>query len=307
MNTLKSIPNLVKGAIAFVTLIIVFIGLIRDNLYLSVIIILACLLVAIIGYCVIVIASKEESKIYAGKKFRYPKKNRILFTIVLVLLIIFSILLFIPQKNRDFVWIAFNGTLTPTPTSTPPRTPTPTSTSIPTSTPTITSTPEPRILELGKNIFLTFTSGEQERGLQTIVISELEPGWYSFEFESFNPPNSGYFIVWDYVALMDGRDIIWEIGQKEAPADFSPSAYQEFCDPNEQIGCEFEYVVQSNEARDFPKEINDGDYPSVTVSFFLTEEESENDLMLILSTLYSTHTEADHFDMKVSLMETNQP
>ena len=59
---------------------------------------------------------------------------------------------------------------------------------------------------------ITFTSGMDR---QTITFKLHQPGQYRLVLENANPPWSGYYLQWDYLALKQGNTAIWDIGQSE--------------------------------------------------------------------------------------------
>jgi hypothetical protein len=156
-------------------------------------------------------------------------------------------------------------------------------------------------LKPGNSRVLTFTSGAAERGKQMLKIRVDQAGKYSIKLENDNPAWSGYWIVWDYIALKMNNKPIWEIGENESPPDFSEKASSEFCDPNQRTNCKTEFTAGLTKSADFAKDLNDGVRPVATVNFTLTTEHANKDLILVLSTLYATHTGAENFKMKVTL------
>jgi hypothetical protein len=157
-------------------------------------------------------------------------------------------------------------------------------------------------LKPGESLLLTFTSGvSSETGRQRVGIETGGPGNYIVELENANPTYSGYWIVWDYIALMDVQTPVWKIGEDEAPTDYSKKAFSEFCDPELRQDCVTDYTVGSTRDSDFCKDLNDGLFPLAKIKFNLSQDQASRSLTLVLSTLYSTHDGAEHFRMKVSL------
>ena len=159
-------------------------------------------------------------------------------------------------------------------------------------------------LKPGESVVVIFSSGSSsETGRQMVPIRVDEPRQYTIVLENANPTGSGYWIIWDYISLEKGNTLIWEIGEDEAPPDYSDKAFSEFCDPQppKLQDCTTEFTIASTKAEDFSKDFNDGEFPTARINFTLTEKQLDADLMLVLSTLYSTHPGIDHFKMKVTL------
>jgi hypothetical protein len=157
----------------------------------------------------------------------------------------------------------------------------------------------------GSPLLVTFTSGVgQETGRQEIPISALKPGRYSLVLQNASPEHSGTWLIWDYLALKSGQNLVWEIGDAETPADYSPQASDEFCDnPEPGGGCIGEFTVGATTVADFMKELNDWSFMTEKINFEITEEQANADLTLVLSTLYSSHEGAAHFNMQLKLEE----
>lgn len=161
---------------------------------------------------------------------------------------------------------------------------------------------EEPVLRAGESVILTLSSGEPlERGRQTVHLQAGQAGQYALKLESANPALSGYWMVWDYLSLKEGKTPVWEIGEDETPTDYSAKASSELCDPGVREDCTREFTIGSTRDKDFPKELNDGEINAVQINFSLTEQQARSDLALVLSTLYSTHPGVDHFKMKVTL------
>lgn len=158
----------------------------------------------------------------------------------------------------------------------------------------------------GTSHLVTFTSGvNQETGRQEIRIGRLTAGRYTLILHNVSPQYSEHWIIWDYLALKSGQDLVWEIGNSETPDDFSPTAYDEFCNPQTRNDCNTEFTVGATSVGDFVKELNDGIFPTEKVHFEITEQQAQADLTLILSTLDSTHQGAENFPLEANLVSTN--
>jgi hypothetical protein len=157
---------------------------------------------------------------------------------------------------------------------------------------------------------LTFTSGTPgtptEMGRQTVTIRVDRPGQYRLVLENANPPWSNYWLQWDYLALKQGDTVIWAIGDDEVPPTYSSEAASELCDPGRSSDCTVTFVVGATKASAFFSDLNDGARPMETVSFTLTDQQTNVDLTLVLSTLNSTHGDPTHFKMKVTLESISQ-
>ena len=199
------------------------------------------------------------------------------------------------------------STLQPSSSTPTPAKPAPviTPTLQPTDTPTSTRTPQPTFISTPtakpNHTMLTFTSGDQERGRQAVALRVDQPGKYQIVMENANPINSGAWLIWDYLSLAVGSRLLWQLGNDDTPADYSAQAYAEFCDPQKRT-CRSEIdAAGTTPSSEFRKDLNDGDNRIARIGFQLTEADVDKDLILTLSTLYSTH-DASKFVMKVSIV-----
>lgn len=161
-----------------------------------------------------------------------------------------------------------------------------------------------------KNI--TFTAavkelGTPETGRQSINLGRIQqPGRYILQLVTDDQPFSGHWLEWDYLALQAGDSFIWQIGQDETPPDYNYTgqATDEFCDTGVRTDCktEFEVIAGRIDERNVPKTLNDGDFPLIRIAFTVTPAQIGVDLVLTLSTLYSSHVPATKdFRMQVTL------
>jgi hypothetical protein len=153
---------------------------------------------------------------------------------------------------------------------------------------------------------LVFTSGRTERGRQRVDLGAAgQPGRYTLRLESANPSQSGHWLEWDYLALDADGKTMWQIGENEAPPDYSAQASDEFCKLITPANCQsaFEVAAGKVDPAAFPKTLNDGSNSAVYIEFIVTPEQAGSNLVLTLSTLYSTHTNPDveGFRMQVTL------
>ena len=156
---------------------------------------------------------------------------------------------------------------------------------------------------------LTFTAAVEElstteTGKQDIGLGRIEqPGRYVLQLANDNPPLSGHWIEWDYLALKAGGSIVWQIGQAETPPVYGSPASDEFCSTAEHTDCRagFEVVAGKIDERSFPKTLNDGAFPVVRIVFTVPPEQTGADLVLTLSTLYSSHV-PDTRDFKIRVI-----
>jgi hypothetical protein len=157
---------------------------------------------------------------------------------------------------------------------------------------------------------LTFTSavqelGTTETGRQSISLGRIkQPGRYILQLANDNPPFSGHWIEWDYLALKAGGSFIWQIGQEETPPVYGPQASDEFCSTAEHTDCRTGFEVNAGriDERSFPRTLNDGAFPVIRIVFTVTPEQAGADLDLTLSTLYSSHVpDIKDFRMQVAL------
>lgn len=160
---------------------------------------------------------------------------------------------------------------------------------------------------------LTLTSaapelGTTEAGRQDISLGRIkQPGQYVLQLANDNPPYSSHWIEWDYLALKAGDNYIWQIGQDETPPDYNYTnrATDEFCDTGGRTDCRIGFRVTGGkiDERNLAKTLNDGIYPVVRIAFTVTQEQTDADLVLTLSTLYSSHVpDTKDFRMQVSLL-----
>ncbi len=161
-------------------------------------------------------------------------------------------------------------------------------------------------------VVVTFTSavpelGTPETGRQRINLGSLkQPGQYVLQLANDNPPFSGHWLEWDYLALEAGSRFLWWIGQDETTPDhnYTGSPTDEFCSTDPQTDCRtgFEVVAGRIDERKFPKTLNDGEFPVIRIAFTVTHEQTSADLSLTLSTLYSSHLpDTKDFRMQVTL------
>ena len=83
-----------------------------------------------------------------------------------------------------------------------------------------------------------------------------------------------------------GPELIWKIGDDEAPPDYTEKAFDEF-------DCEKpfnpHYYVHTDPYSKFPQGINDGEFTQIYIHYNLTYEQANKTLGLLLDTLYATH------------------
>ena len=94
-------------------------------------------------------------------------------------------------------------------------------------------------------------------------------------------------LIWEVCAIDQPaiNNIIWELGDDEAPPDYGDTAFDEF----DQSGFDGHYYADTEPVSEFPKEINDGTLTQIYVYYTLNSEEANEDLYLFLDTLYATH------------------
>jgi len=90
---------------------------------------------------------------------------------------------------------------------------------------------------------------------------------------------------------------IWKLGDNEAPPNYSPAAFDEF---NQTKPFNPHYYISTN-ISDFPKEINDGDFTQIFIHFNLTKEEADNEQLLFLDTLDTTHGNVHYFNLRIKV------
>ncbi len=159
---------------------------------------------------------------------------------------------------------------------------------------------------------LTFTSalpelGTPETGRQDINLGALDqPGRYVLQLMNDSPSFSGHWLEWDYLSLTAGDSFLWQIGQSETPPDlnYTGQVTDEFCSMAVPAECKIEFEVVSGkiDERSFPKTLNDGQVSEVKIKFQVAPEQTGTDLILTLSTLYSSHVpDTRDFKMRVIL------
>jgi hypothetical protein len=152
---------------------------------------------------------------------------------------------------------------------------------------------------------LTFTS-RPEAGRQNIPLRLDQPGRYMLILTQANPsqanPPEQYWIIWDYIGLLQGDTPIWEIGESEAPPDYTEAAFGELCKPHIRSDCTNSFVVGTTRAGDFVYDMNNGTRPGATIAFTITDQQANSTPTLVLSTLYASHGEIERFALTVSLV-----
>jgi hypothetical protein len=146
---------------------------------------------------------------------------------------------------------------------------------------------------------LTFTS-QPEVGRQSILLRLDQPGRYTLTFAQANPAGP-YWIIWDYIGLFQGNTPLWEIGESEAPPDYTDAAFSEFCKPHIRSDCTSEFVVGTTSVGDFVYDINASERPTATITFTVADRQANSAPTLVLSTLYASHDTIERFALKVSL------
>ncbi|HLL71527.1 MAG TPA: tetratricopeptide repeat protein [Pyrinomonadaceae bacterium] len=109
---LKDLPNTVKGLIGFVTTLITFVILIRNNFSLGVVIFGAVLLVALFGLCVRIVTAKTISGTGFNRresKYKYPQYRPHAFAGI-CLIVLAVALLFVVRSSRYYILAALAGT-----------------------------------------------------------------------------------------------------------------------------------------------------------------------------------------------------
>ncbi len=175
------------------------------------------------------------------------------------------------------------------------------------SSPLTSSPPQAGIVS---NKTLTFTAAVPDLGTidtekQTVSLMKVEePGRYVLQVANDNAPLSGHWLEWDYLALKAGGSFVWQIGQEETPPVYGAQASDEFCSTGEHTDCRagFEVIAGRIDERSFPKTLNDGVFPVIRIVFTVSPEQTGADLVLTLSTLYSSHIpDIKGFRMQVTL------
>jgi hypothetical protein len=156
---------------------------------------------------------------------------------------------------------------------------------------------------VGEYRFGSGSSPHPEERSITIDESCVEPGENMIVLENASYPPTDHWLIWDSLSLeavLGG--VIWELGENEAPPDYSQAAYDEF-DQDPPYNSDF--CIGQMSVSDFSKELNDSNLTQVSIHFNLAEEQANNDLVLFLDTLYATHSSVPYFDMRVKVRAGN--
>ncbi|MFN8595646.1 MAG: hypothetical protein U0559_05640 [Anaerolineae bacterium] len=146
-----------------------------------------------------------------------------------------------------------------------------------------------------------------ETGRQDINLGPIDqPGRYVLQLKNANPAYSNHWIEWDYLSLKADDQLLWQIGESETPPDpnYTGKATDEFCSMAVPAECRTEFETLSGIIDDhtFPKTLNDGTVPEVDIKFLISPEQTNTDLILTLSTLYSSHVpDTKDFKLRVIL------
>ncbi len=183
---IRDLPASVKGAIALITAVIVFIALLQSNIYLGATVLVAVALIAMLCIGIYVVSAKTPPLIERGRGVYRFESYRLAATAGILLVLATIAALLAAEPSRSFAVVAFVGTSTPTPTSTPTSTstPTPTMTSTPSPTPTHTptATPTPGLGEIGFLDVGRETISGQQIYFARLTIDPLEYGNLLVEF-----------------------------------------------------------------------------------------------------------------------------
>ena len=171
-------------------------------------------------------------------------------------------------------------------------------TDVPTSLPPTSPPTSPQAMLIMTTI-LTFTS-QPEAGRQSIPIRIDRPGRYTLTLTQANPTGP-YWMIWDYIGLLQGHTPLWEIGEPEAPPDYTEAAFSEFCRPHMRSACTRQFVVGTTRVADFVYDINASERPDAIITFTITDRLADPATTLVLSSLYATHDTVERFALKVSL------
>ena len=127
----------------------------------------------------------------------------------------------------------------------------------------------------------------------------VKPGSNTILLEAVQPAKAYRWLVWDSLSLASASgDVIWALGEDEAPPDHTGNAFDEFDDT---LPFSIDFDVETMGADDFPFQLNDNALPQVYITFELTPARSERDLILDLDTLYATHDDVDSFTIRVQV------
>jgi hypothetical protein len=123
MEWIKQLPNWIKGAIGFITLVITFLLLYLENVNLASTVTVWVTLIAAFCGGVYVNRSKKRSDVWQGYTWRFPDRHRNWALAVAILVLVFAIALLINPHSRNYFGSAIVGMPTPTPVPTPTPTP----------------------------------------------------------------------------------------------------------------------------------------------------------------------------------------
>ena len=117
MEWIKQLPNWIKGAIGFITIVITFILFFLENVNLGITVTVWVTLIAAFCGGVYVNRSKKRSDVWQGYTWRFPDRHRHWALAITILVLVFAIALFINPHSRDFFVTAIvRPAATPTPT-----------------------------------------------------------------------------------------------------------------------------------------------------------------------------------------------
>ena len=156
----------------------------------------------------------------------------------------------------------------------------------------------------GRSSLIVFTGKppKEHQQIDSVFLLFDEEGEYTLTLSNANTEYSGHWLYWDVIQLKDNGKVIWGIGDRETPENYSKLAFDEFCDSN----CEAEFIVGKSASRNFTKELNDHSTKEVTIQFKVPAKLVRIPLTLDIRTLYSFHLDndagqIDNFQMRIAL------
>lgn len=207
---LRKSPTWTLGFITFVTTLVGFVILFRDNPSLVFVVVATVILIALWLLSLFVSFAKTAPLIHGGKGLYRFERHRPLALAGLIILPIFTTVLLAPHGNREYIVTSFIGTATPTPTITP----TPTLTPLPTSTATTTPSPTP----------IVFVPTVTPIGWKPLIVGYWQPPCsdnFLFLSDDLIPTNYNNISYNELVSAVDNRKAEWLVPDLRGWVNFS--------------------------------------------------------------------------------------
>ena len=90
-------------------------------------------------------------------------------------------------------------------------------------------TSKDNLTEIRRYTFRSGNKDDEEEKYINIHKNYVKHGGNIILLENGSPTFSGHWLIWDSLALYDAKGkAIWQIGENEAPPDYSEAAFDEF-------------------------------------------------------------------------------